>query len=336
MCNYNCCQNRSPIGKRLAARRLLELQEEEARRPKLVIPTPQSLFFKFDTVEAMAMYIINVSHIRPKYGLISGKFLGSMMSLVERAVIIPHSDIPNFPASQEDPNDSFFVVGFVRGAPIIAMSNRCLYYEGQSLANCALPVQVMRLCGVKTIILSCFGASVNPSYKVGDIMMIKDHINMVGMLNQTAMEGPSDPRFGRQHLRMVDAYDEELMEKSFEIGEELGIGKSLRSGIFACIGGPLYLTLAEERLFRSLGVDAMGMSLIPEVIAAHQGGLKVFAFVIITVPANDKAKEEDDADLDPRLARMKKEVLDVPWPKVQACHDLIAHLLYYMHHRHSI
>ncbi|KAH8254022.1 hypothetical protein KR032_008034 [Drosophila birchii] len=331
MCNINCCQNRSPIAKRLAARRLLELEEEERKRPKFVIPTPQSLFFDFATVEAMAQYIIDVTHIRPKYGLISGKFLGSMMSLVERPVIIPHADIPNFPKSQEE-NGSFFVVGFVMGAPIIAMSTRCLFYEGQTLANCALPVQVMRLCGVKTIILSCIAASVNPYYNIGDIMLIRDHINFVGMMDHTAMEGPRDPRFGRQHLRMVDAYDEDLVEKSLEIGTELGFEESMRTGIFACIGGPLFGTVAEERLLRSLGVDAMGMSMIPEVIAAHQGGLKVFAFVIITVPSNTKPEEENDGDIDPRMVRPKQEVLEVPWPKVQACHDLVTHLLYYMHH----
>ncbi|KAH8258493.1 hypothetical protein KR038_004938 [Drosophila bunnanda] len=334
MCNVNCCRNRSPIARRLAARRLLELEEEERRRPKVVIPTPQSLIFNFDTVQAMAEYIIGVSQIRPRYGLISGKFLGSMMSLVEHAVIIPHADIPNFPASQE-PNGSFFMVGYVMGAPIMAMSTRSLFYEGQSLANCALPVQVMRLCGVKTIILSCIAASVNPNYKLGDIMLIKDHINFVGMMDHTAMEGPSDPRFGRRHLRMVGAYDEELLNRSLEIAEELGISSSLRSGIFGCIGGPLYGTEAEERVLRSLGVDAMGMSLIPEVIAAHQGGLRVLAFVIITVPASAKP-EEEDADADPRLVKRKPESLEVPWPRVQACHDLIAHLLYSMHNGPSI
>ncbi|KAH8309616.1 hypothetical protein KR059_012394 [Drosophila kikkawai] len=333
MCNQDCCQNRSPIAKLLAARRLLKLEEEDKKKPKLVIPTPQSLFFNYDMVEVMAKYIIEVSHIRPKYGLISGKFLGSMISLVEHAVIIPHADIPNFPVS-EDAN-GFFVVGFVMGAPIMAMSNRCLFYEGQSLALCALPVQVMRLCGVKTIMLSCMAASVNPHYNVGDIMLIKDHINLMGMMDHTAMEGPRDPRFGRQHLRMVEAYDEELLKKSFEIGEELGIEEFLKPGIFVGIGGPLYATLAEEKILRSLGADASGMSLIPEVIAAHQGGLRIFAFVIITVPANGKP-EKKDSDVDVGMTRPKQQGLEVPWPRVKACSDLISHLLYYMHNERSI
>lgn len=328
MCNANCCESRSPIAKRMAARRLLQLEEEERRKPKQVVPTPQSLLYDYDTVAAMAQYIIDVTHIRPRYGLICGKFLSPILALVEQAVIIPYANIPKFPVS-DDPENACFLVGYVMGAPIIALSNRFLSYEGHTLATCALPVHVMRLCGVKTIMLTCAAASVHPSYCLGDIMLIEDHINIVGMMHHTAMQGPSDPRFGCRFLPMVNAYDRELLKKAQEIGKAMGIDKSLRSGIFACMGGPVYETLAEERLLRSLGVDAVGMSVIPEVIAARQGDLKVFSFAIITVLANDRV-EEEDPDADPRMAKPKQEVLEVPWQKVQACTDLIGRLLYYM------
>ncbi|EDW92379.1 purine nucleoside phosphorylase [Drosophila yakuba] len=332
MCNWECCKNRSPIAKRMAARKLLQLEEEERRKPKLVIPTPQSLFYPFDEVEAMAKYIVDVSHIKPKYGLICGSLLGNMASLVEEPVVIPYEDIPNFPDGIEP--DCSFLVGRVMGAPIIALVNRFHSCDGYNLATCALPVRVMQLCGVRTIMLTAEAAGVSPGYDLGDIMLVQDHINVVGMMHQTSLEGPSDPRFGSRFFSMVNAYDNDLLTKAHEIGKRMGIQKFLHSGVFACVGGPILGTLAEERLLRTLEVGAVGMSLVPEVIAAHHGGLKVLAFVIISKAASDKGNEEKDkentdTDVDSKQERESQEV--VPPQKLQACSDLIGRLLYSMH-----
>ncbi|XP_016977047.2 purine nucleoside phosphorylase 1 [Drosophila rhopaloa] len=332
MCNTDCCASRSPIGKRMAARRLLQLEEEERRKPKLVIPTPQSLFYPFEEVEAMAQYVIEISHIRPKYGLICGSFLGSMISLVEQPVVIPFEDIPNFPAGIE-PNGSL-VMGNVMGAPIIALVDRFQSCDGFNQATCALPVRVMQLCGVKTIMLTSAAAAVNPRYGLGDIMLIEDHINIVGMMHQTSMEGPSDPRFGSRFFSMVNAYDKDLLALGLGIGKEIGINKFLHRGVFACLGGPVYETLAEERALRSMDVDAVGMSLVPEVLAAHHGGLKIFSFVIISMMANEKPVEEPDKETDSRTSKIEEVSLEVPPLRVQACSDLIGRLLYHMHQEH--
>ncbi|XP_052840631.1 LOW QUALITY PROTEIN: purine nucleoside phosphorylase 1 [Drosophila gunungcola] len=330
MCNIDCCSARSPIAKRMAARRLLQLEEEERRKPKLVIPTPQSLFYPYEEVEAMAQYIIETSHIRPKYGLICGSFLGSMISLVEQPVVIRFADIPNFPAGIE-PNGSL-VVGNVMGAPIIALVNRFHSCDGYNLATCSLPVRVMQLCGVKTIMLTSRAAAVNQQYALGDIMLIEDHINVVGMMDQTSLEGPSDPRFGSRPFSMIDSYDKDLLAMGLDIGQEIGINKFLHRGVYACLGGPAYETVAEERALRTMGVDAVGMSLLPEVIAARHGGLKIFSFVIISWAANDKPVEEADKDADPGSSRTEeKEPMEVSPLRVQACCDLIGRLLYDMH-----
>ncbi|KAI8038644.1 hypothetical protein M5D96_008552 [Drosophila gunungcola] len=289
----------------MAARRLLQLEEEERRKPKLVIPTPQSLFYPYEEVEAMAQYIIETSHIRPKYGLICGSFLGSMISLVEQPVVIRFADIPNFPAGIE-PNGSL-VVGNVMGAPIIALVNRFHSCDGYNLATCSLPVRVMQLCGVKTIMLTSRAAA-------------------------TSLEGPSDPRFGSRPFSMIDSYDKDLLAMGLDIGQEIGINKFLHRGVYACLGGPAYETVAEERALRTMGVDAVGMSLLPEVIAARHGGLKIFSFVIISWAANDKPVEEADKDADPGSSRTEeKEPMEVSPLRVQACCDLIGRLLYDMH-----
>jgi len=332
MCNRDCCEARSPIAKRMATRRLLQLEEEERRKPKLLIPTPQSLFYPFEEVEAMAKYIIDVSHIRPKYGLICGSFLGGMISLVEQPVVIPYEDVPNFPAGIE-PNCSF-VLGTVMGAPIIALANRFHVCDGFNLATCSLPVRVMQLCGVKTIMLTSQAAAVNMQYQLGDIMLVEDHINVVGMMHQTALEGPSDSRFGSRKFSMVNAYDRELLEKSLEIGKRMGVQQFLHKGVLACLGGPVFETLAEERMLRAMEVDAVGISLVPEVIVAHQGGLRVLAFVIITMVANEKENEENEKDreMETDLEKPKEVSLEVSPLRVQACSDLIGRLLYHMHH----
>ncbi|XP_017040605.1 purine nucleoside phosphorylase [Drosophila ficusphila] len=327
MCNYECCKSRSPIAKRMAARKILQLEEEERKKPKFVIPTPQSLFYPFEEVEAMAKYIIDTSHIRPKYGLICGKLIGSMISLVEDPVIIPFEDIPNFPAGINP--ESCFRVGHVMGAPIIALADRFQTFDGFNLATCSLPVRVMQLCGVKTIMLTSEAAAVNQQYELGDIMLVEDHINIVGMMQQTPLEGPNDPRFGSRLFSMVNAYDRDLLAAAEDIGHELGIQNSLHRGVFAVLGGPVYETVAEERLLRTFEVDAVGISLLPEVIAAHHGGLKVFCFVIISMAANDKGAEGDDREVEFEMDRKKS--LEVPPLKVQACSDLIGHLLYDLH-----
>ncbi|XP_017073037.2 purine nucleoside phosphorylase 1 [Drosophila eugracilis] len=332
MCNRDCCQARSPIAKRMAARRLLQMEEEERKKPKMVIPTPQSLFYPFDVVEAMAKYITDVGRIRPKYGLICGNFLGEMISLVEQPVIIPYEDIPNFPDGIEP--DCSFVVGAFMGAPIVATVNRFHFCEGYNLATCSLPVRVMQLCGVKTIMLAAEAGAVSQKFGLGDIVLVHDHLNMVGMMHQTSLEGPNDPRFGSRRFSMVNAYDNDMLEMALEIGKRMGIQQFLHKGVFACLGGPVHETLAEERMLRAMEVDAVGMGLVPEVIAAHHGGLKVLAFVVISQVANDieNVEKDKDTDTDVRNEKPEEESPEISPLRIQACSDLIGHMLYYMHH----
>ncbi|XP_017108393.2 purine nucleoside phosphorylase [Drosophila bipectinata] len=329
MCNYDCCQSKSPIAKRLAARRLLEIEEEESRKPKIVLATPQSLLYRYDIVEVMAAYIVSVSEIRPKYGIISGALLTPITSLIEDPVSIPFENIPHFPLSHL--GDCKFLVGYVMGAPVIAMADRFHQYDGYPMATCSLPVRVMQLCGVKTIMLTCCSLAANPNYQAGDIMLIKDHINFIGMMSQSPMEGPSDPRFGARFFPMVNAYNADLIKAALEIGKAMGINKALHSGVFAFCGGPHRMSVSEESLLHRLGADAIGPSLVPEVLAAHHAGIKIFAFAFITVVAYSRPTEDEDED-HRTAAKAAVESAEVTPQKRQACTDLIGRLIYHMHH----
>lgn len=328
MCNIECCTGKSPIAKRLAARRLLEIEEEERQKPQIVMATPQSLLYRYDIVEMMATYIMSVSEMRPKYGIISGTLLAPITSLIEDPIEIPFENIPNFPLSHLE--DCKFLVGYVMGAPVIAMADRFHQYEGYSPATCSLPVRVMQLCGVKTIMLTCCCLATNPKYDAGDIMLIKDHINFIGMMNQSPMQGPCDPRFGARFFPMVNAYNPELIKSALDIGKTLGIQNHLYTGVFAFCGGPYRIAPAEEQLLRRLGADVIGPSLVPEVLAAHHAGIRIFAFAFVTVVAHSKPKEEFE---DPRMAtKAAIESVEVTPQKRQACTDLIGRLIYHMHH----
>ncbi|BFG06269.1 purine nucleoside phosphorylase 1 [Drosophila madeirensis] len=315
MCSPHCCSGKSPIARRLQALRQQRLAEEEAkRRPKAVICTPESQLYAYSEIERMAEHILGVCHMRPKIGLICGQFLRQLIDIIEAPLLIPFEDIPHFPVSPLEGHCNHLIVGTVMGATVLAMQDRFHTYEGHQLASSVLPVRVMKMCGVQHILLTCAAAAVNPQYAVGDIVLIKDHINMLGMLDRTPLRGAHDPRFGARKLAMTRAYDRRLLDKSLEIGRSLGLEDILQTGVFACLCGPTYKTNAEGQLLLRLGVDAVGMSLVHEVIVAHHCGLKIFSLGIITLPANEEETET--------------EALAMPMQRVQACSDLIARLIY--------
>ncbi|KAH8272815.1 hypothetical protein KR018_000556 [Drosophila ironensis] len=326
MCDFHCCQKRSPIAKRLAAKRLQEIQEEEARkRPEPIVETPQSAYFEFDVVEAMATYIMSRCELRPKYGMICGTLLHRITTLLEEPITIPFEDIPFFPnVTRTCFTMCAFVVGHIRGVPVMAMTDRFHKYDGYELAVCTLPVRVMQICGIDTIILSCCCSAANTLYDPGDIVIIKDHLNFMGMMHQTPLIGPSDPRFGGRFVPMVNAYDREMIETAEKISEQLGL--SAHTGVIAFMGGPAQMSGAEEAMLRKLKVDVVAMGLVPEAIVAHHAGIKIFAFAFVTVVAIEKP-EPDQSDVDPRMRTSIHEE-GIPCNKLRGCTDLVGRLIY--------
>lgn len=184
----------------------------------------------------------------------------------------------------------------------MCMQGRFHFYEGVSLSQCAMPVRLMKLLGVSILIVSNAAGGVNPSYKVGDIMLLKDHINFVGLTGQNPLRGSNEEKFGPRFVALNNAYKPELNQEAKIVAKNLGI-EGIHEGVYCCVGGPNYETVAEVKLLRILGADAVGMSTVHEVIAAKHCGLECFAFSLIT--------NVGIADYDSHEVPNGKEVVDV-------------------------
>lgn len=155
-------------------------------------------------------------------------------------------------------------------------------YEGYPLSKVTFPVRVFHLLGVKTLVVTNAAGGLNPKFEVGDIMLIRDHINLPGFCGQNPLRGPNDERFGVRFPAMSDAYDRNMRQKAFTAWKQMGEQRELQEGTYVMLGGPNFETVAESRLLRMLGADAVGMSTVPEVIVARHCGLRVFGFSLIT------------------------------------------------------
>lgn len=192
--------------------------------------------------------------------------------------VFPYEEIPDFPVSTVEGHVGQMVFGKLNGVTVMCMQGRFHYYEGYPLAKCCMPVRVMKLVGCTHLIATNAAGGLNKSYEVGDIMILKDHINFMGFAGNNPLQGPNDPRFGLRFPPMNQAYDAKLIALAKQVGKELGMEKNLHEGVYTCLGGPNYETVAELRMLKILGVDAVGMSTVHEVVTARHCDLTVFAF----------------------------------------------------------
>lgn len=314
MCNRDCCAVKTALQIR-HLKQLLEKQiQEEIANPRKIVSTPQSLLHTYEDVELVANFIIRKTSMKPKFGIVCGSNLDMLVNTIENPQIIDYADIPKFPLCTTRGRKGKLYVGTIMGATVIAMQGRFHYYEGNQLSSCSMPVRVMKLCGVQYLFTSCSSAGTNLEYEVGDILLIKDHINMIGLFGTSPLNGPNDMRFGNRHTAMVNAYDRKLIQKGLEIGQELGYENHMHTGVYACIGGPVYETAIEQKILQKLGVDVVGMSVVHEVIVARHCGMKVFAFTLITVPCVENAKLADKS-----LEHGQ-----------QVCNELLSRMIYYI------
>lgn len=174
------------------------------------------------------------------------------------------------------------------------MQGRFHYYEGYPLWKCAMPVRVMKLIGVTHLIASNAAGGLNSNYKVGDIMLVRDHINMMGFAGNNPLQGPNDERFGPRFPPMNQAYNKELIDEGKVIAKNINIGELVHEGIYTCLGGPNFETVAELRMLKKLGADAVGMSTVHEVITARHCDMTVFAFSLITNVCITDYESKDD------------------------------------------
>lgn len=215
--------------------------------------------------------------IEPEIGLILGSGLGVLADQIDDAVKISYHDIPNFPVSTVEGHQGQLVIGSLEGKKVIAMQGRFHYYEGYSQQEVTFPVRVMKALGVKKLIVTNAAGGVNTAFEPGDLMLIDDHINF--MFNNPLI-GPNHEELGVRFPDMSQAYSKELIEKTKRVASELQI--DIRNGVYAAFTGPIYETPAEIRMIRTIGGDAVGMSTVPEVIAANHAGIKVLGISCIT------------------------------------------------------
>lgn len=228
----------------------------------------------------------------PSIGIVLGSGLGKMADRIINPTVIPYSTIPDFPISTAIGHKGNFVAGELGGKFVIAMQGRFHYYEGYPMDLVTLPVRVMKAIGIEFLLVSNAAGGANPDYNVGDLMIIKDHINMF----PNPLIGPNMDEFGPRFPDMTCAYDLELIAEAELISQEMGI--KLRKGVYFGSTGPTYETPAEMRFYRMIGADAVGMSTIPEVIVARQCGIRVFGMSVITNKSNydNTPKNLNDGD----------------------------------------
>lgn len=221
--------------------------------------------------------------ICPKLGIIAGSGLGGLADRLEHKHEIPYASIPNFPTSTVAGHAGSLVFGHLEGVPTVCMKGRFHAYEGYPLWKCALPVRVMKLLGVKMLIVTNAAGGINAGYKPGDIMVIKDHLNIPGFAGSNPLKGPNDERWGPRFPPMNRAYDSQLRKVFKDVSRELKLDEYLKEGVYCMFGGPCYETVAEVKFIRhSVGGDAVGMSTIHEVITAVHCGIKVLGISLIT------------------------------------------------------
>ncbi|MCK9220090.1 MAG: purine-nucleoside phosphorylase [Bacteroidales bacterium] len=214
---------------------------------------------------------------KPEIGIILGTGLGGLVNEITVQQRIPYQTIPNFPVSTVVGHNGQLIFGTMSGKSIVAMQGRFHYYEGYTMQELTFPVYIMKFLGIRTLILSNASGGVNPHFEVGDIMVIEDHINLI---KDNPLIGKNYDEIGTRFPDMSNAYDKQLIKKAFEIADKQSI--NLQRGVYAAVSGPTYETPAEYRYIRSIGADAVGMSTVPEVIAARHIGLQCFAVSVIS------------------------------------------------------
>src|SRR5437016_13524182 len=231
----------------------------------------------YEQIEAAVAFIRRAWKGTPHAGIILGTGLGSLVTHIQEEASLEYEEIPHFPTSTAISHRGRLVCGKLAGLPVVAMEGRFHMYEGYPLNQITLPVRVMKALGAKLLVVSNACGGMNPYYKCGDIMLIDDHINLLG---DNPLIGINDDRLGPRFPDMCEPYDHQLIDRALEVARRENI--VAHRGVFVAVPGPNLETRAEYRFLRMIGADVVGMSTVPEVIVAVHAGLKTIGFSIIT------------------------------------------------------
>jgi len=240
----------------------------------------------WEKVQQTVNYIKEKTNFTPEYGVILGSGLGSFTDDIEVKFTLPYNEIPNFPVSTVEGHKGALVFGTIGDKNVVAMQGRFHFYEGYDMKEVTFPVRVMKYLGVQKLIVSNASGGVNPNYKVGSIVILKDHINM---MPEHPLRGKNDERFGSRFVNMSEPFSKKMMLKAKEIAKDLNI--EVQDGIYLGLQGPTFETLAEYKMVKILGADCVGMSTVPEVIVARHMDLETFGISVITDMGNEESIE---------------------------------------------
>ncbi len=228
-------------------------------------------------IDETIRFIRSRTSSNPNIGIILGTGLGALVKEIEKEIEIDYSEIPHFPVSTVESHHGKLIFGTLAGKKVVAMQGRFHYYEGYAMKQITFPVRVMKILGVETLLISNAAGALNASFTRGDVMLMSDHINLLG---DNPLIGPNDDTLGPRFPDMSEPYSQELIAKAESIARELGI--RVQKGVYVAMQGPNLETRSEYRFLRTIGADAVGMSTVPENIVAVHMGMKVFGVSIIT------------------------------------------------------
>jgi purine-nucleoside phosphorylase len=266
----------------------------------------------FDKINEAVRVVREKTPLKPQIAIILGTGLGGLAEDIEDKVGIPYSEIPHFPTPTVETHAGRLVLGKISGKDVVAMEGRIHYYEGYSMEEVTFPTRVMRALGAEILIISTAAGGMNPQYARGDIVVIEDHINLMGA---NPLIGPNDERLGPRYPDMCEPYDRRLIELADQVALEQAV--KAHKGVYVGVAGPNLETRAEYRFLREIGADVVGMSTVPEVLVAVHGGLRTLGLAVVTdmclpdalQPANIEQIIAVAEEAEPKLTSLVKELI---------------------------
>jgi purine-nucleoside phosphorylase len=241
-------------------------------------------FLTEDMINEAVQAVQAQTDFKPRIGMILGSGLGPLADSVGDRTVLNPEQIPGWPLSTVVGHSGVLVLGTLEGHQVFVMQGRAHYYEGYSMPRLGLPVRVMQRLGIEILIVTNAAGAVNPEYEPGELMLISDHINLIGMGGLNPLRGPNLESFGPRFPDMSRAYDSQLRETARAVAKSNDI--PMQEGVYVCLAGPSFETPADLRFLRGIGVDAVGMSTVPEVTVARHGGTRVLGVSGISNKAN--------------------------------------------------